>query len=347
MNFLKDNNIKQKLLLLPRFAKKPRSLYGVFRGYVMRGLLNKPFLRSLELNITPHCNISCEVCYASKYIQPNEKIMSVEEYRDLWRQAKKLGAFGVHIIGGEPTLRGDLFDIISVFEPEKYLISIVTNGVNVNEKLIKDLSRVKLFNMCISLDADNEKENDKIRGKGSFERTLKVIELCEKHNIIVEISFTLCKSSMKMFERMLAFTRSKGILLGCSTYSPTGRGKEVYDECLGEEEWEILRKNFNVLRTDFSHTFKGVGCPGGTEKLCISPYGDVQTCAINPISFGNIRKEPLEDIWRFIHNECSYYHKNRKYPRCVVSWDKEYQEKILKPSSSFPVNPVKYRELIQ
>lgn len=338
-------NIGQKISLSSHFLKKPRSLLGIAKGYLIRGIGNKPYLRSLELNITSDCNLSCEMCYASKYKRPHESLMSVSEYKSLWHQAKKLGAFGVHLIGGEPTIRKDLFDILAVLEPRKYLVSIVTNAFAVEEEMIKEFGKLKLFTICVSLDSDNESENDKIRGEGSFMKALSVIDLCKKYNIMPEVSFTVSKSSMSRFNRMLEFTRSKGILLGCSSLSPTGRFEGMFDECPQEDEWLILKENLPSLRFDFSHTFKGVGCPGGVEKLCISPYGDVQTCAINPISFGNVRDKPLEDIWRFIHSQFSYFHKDRKYPRCVVTWDKDYHKKILEPSYSSNINPVKLVDL--
>jgi len=103
-------------------------LPAVARGYFNTLVLKKSVLRTIEFAIVAECNVNCEMCYATKIVDKSQTRMTVDEYADVWDQAKKLGAFSVHLSGGEPTLRKDLPEIISVFDPGKTIISMTTNS---------------------------------------------------------------------------------------------------------------------------------------------------------------------------------------------------------------------------
>ena len=48
---------------------------------------------------------------------------------------------------------------------------------------------------------------------------------------------------------------------------------------------------------------------GGKAYLYISPYGEVQPCCFIPLSFGNIRDEPVSAILDRMWNHPMYKHK--------------------------------------
>ena len=108
---------------------RPWVLAKVLEGYWRTRVLHRTVLRTIELAVTPACNTQCEMCYASRLDQPGQTLLTPAEYRDIWRQAKKLGAFSVIISGGEPTVRPDLMDVIEAVEPKKSLIAVVSNGI--------------------------------------------------------------------------------------------------------------------------------------------------------------------------------------------------------------------------
>ncbi|MDD2855773.1 MAG: SPASM domain-containing protein, partial [Desulfuromonadaceae bacterium] len=92
-------------------------------------------------------------------------------------------------------------------------------------------------------------------------------------------------------------------------------------------------------------------CPAGREKLNISCYGDVTGCGMNYVSFGNVREEPLENIWRRMGNFPDF---KRRSPDCLIGADPDYIERYIKPLAGMtvpvridkhPANPIPLEKL--
>lgn len=90
----------------------------------------KPLVPTLSMQVTYQCNIECKHC--GPYCGPKERDwMTVEEMKDLIRQAGELGARNVVFTGGEPTLLGkDLITLLHFIRDETPIAStrMVTNA---------------------------------------------------------------------------------------------------------------------------------------------------------------------------------------------------------------------------
>ena len=56
----------------------------------------------------------------------------------------------------------------------------------------------------------------------------------------------------------------------------------------------------------------GVGCVAGHLQYYVSAYGDVAPCDFTPLSFGNLREEPLKQIWKRVIRHPAYNHVSRR-----------------------------------
>lgn len=93
------------------------------------------------------------------------------------------------------------------------------------------------------------------------------------------------------------------------------------------------------IRSDWTINFScKVECPGGREKIAISPYGEVTGCGMNYVSFGNVRTEPLVKIWKRMGQ---FYYFKKRSPDCLIGADLEYIEKYLHPLASVQELPVR------
>ncbi len=124
---------------------------------------------------------------------------------------------------------------------------------------------------------------------------------------------------------------------------------------LTQEEWRevqaFMRANRHI-RSDWTINFSTkVECPGGREKLNISPYGDIMGCGMNFVSFGNVREEPLKEIVRRM-GEFPYF-KNPS-PDCLIGAHPEYIEKYIRPLAGrqvpvqvdqHPTHPISFADL--
>lgn len=101
-------------------------------------LLFDKLRRKLDLNVTAICNYNCQYCYqrsrdenweehAKKAIS---KELSIEDFKEIIREAAELGARYLKITGGEPLTKNGLIDLISyAFKLNVFKeVEILTNG---------------------------------------------------------------------------------------------------------------------------------------------------------------------------------------------------------------------------
>jgi len=333
----------------------PGQIRKIVSGYAETLILRRSVLRTVELALLTECNSGCVMCYASRMKKQGEKYLTVEEYKDIWKQASRLGAFSVILSGGEPTLRQDLFEVISVMDPENTLFALVTNSLNLSEKYLADLKKAGVRTIHLSLDSPDASVNDRIRGvEGHFEKVLRAIGCAKKLGFSVYISTVIMHKGLGKMEEMTSFAKKHGVGIVFSLACISGNWSEEKDVLLSGEEWtkvqEFMRKN-PFIRSDWTINFSmRQECPGGREKLNISPYGDVMGCGMNYVSFGNVREEPLEKIWKRMRNFPDF---KRRSPDCLIGADRGYINKYIRPLSGtvpvridkHPANPIPLDEL--
>lgn len=91
--------------------------------------MNKSAL-PLRLILTHNCNGKCDFCHREGYSGRSD--MSLEDIEECINTAKKLSIPCIALTGGEPTLRHDLSDIISLIRKiyPQTQIHLTTNGLN-------------------------------------------------------------------------------------------------------------------------------------------------------------------------------------------------------------------------
>ncbi len=129
----------------------------------------------LRLSVTEVCNFRCTYCLPNGY-QPNPstsnplmmkpQFLSVAEIQNLASAFSDLGIKKVRLTGGEPTLRQDLAQIISVLKntPAIQTVALTTNAWNLDKKL-SEYKSVGLDQLNISLDSLNAETFFSVTGK--------------------------------------------------------------------------------------------------------------------------------------------------------------------------------------
>jgi cyclic pyranopterin phosphate synthase len=98
--------------------------------------LRDQFGRSIEylrISVTDRCNFRCVYCMPAEGLEwlPKRDILSYEEITAIVRQLAPLGLRRLRITGGEPTIRADIADLVSMLKavPGIEDIALSTNGV--------------------------------------------------------------------------------------------------------------------------------------------------------------------------------------------------------------------------
>lgn len=290
--------------------KKPRVIFRIINGYFKTLILRKNVLRTIDWAITYRCNFNCEYCSAKDLQKSNihNKELTVEQIKNVWEEARKLGVIHVNLTGGEPTLRGidTLCEIIKNFHPKEHLISMVTNASLLKEEDIKKLVYAGLDTIQLSIESVNPEYHNKIRrAENNYQKIMEVMSWSKKYDLNICLSAVLTHNNFDEIKKLLDFTKKEKVFFLINPASTSGNWKTRDDIKINKEDMDkyySLLKNANV-RADTVLNFRGKsGCPAGVERIEISATGEVMTCPHVQVTYGNVLQEPLNKIYYRISN---------------------------------------------
>jgi hypothetical protein len=146
------------------------------------------------IEITQNCNLQCKFCFADSSAN-KEKEPSLEEIRLQYESVLKVsGTCNIQLSGGEPTIRDDLPEIVKMGCNLGFtFIQINTNGIRIaeDENYVSSLKEAGLSSVFLQFDGTYDKIYETLRGKALFQKKVKAIENCKKHDIGVVLVPTL------------------------------------------------------------------------------------------------------------------------------------------------------------
>lgn len=143
------------------------------------------------------CNNSCVFCYEKENRDLPDKTTS-EIYQEILA-AKKNKKTSVHLIGGEPTIREDIVDIVSFARAEGFKnIQITTNGRMFSyPEFAKKIIGSGLSNVIFSIHGQNALVHDSLtKSPGSFDQLTKGISHLRKMGFFgIGANVTVCAAN--------------------------------------------------------------------------------------------------------------------------------------------------------
>ena len=254
------------------------------------------------------CNLRCAHCFnASGPGNREMPSLARAEVKSLLDGAEAAGVRDIVFTGGEPFLHPDMAEIAGD-TLSRFPATILANGTLLTDRLVGRLAAaakdsIYSLEVRISLDAPTAEENDRIRGKGSFERALAGAIRLEKAGFLPILTAVRSEEgsapeALEAFERLL---RERGIRKTRVKFLPVFRiGREEnrsggyqQDERVTAEMLELLGPEQLLCSTARMATARGMWvCPilvndpgariGDTLEESFRPfplaYGACSTC---------------------------------------------------------------------
>ncbi len=206
--------------------------------------MNDLFL--IAVNLTRRCNLACAHCYmdAEARLEGGKGELSTDEVKALLDEiASRSNETMVVLTGGEPMVRRDLEQLVAHGNQLGLSIVVGTNGVLLDETRVKALKAAGAMGMGISLDSLDPESHDSFRGcSGSWEKTLRGMDLCRKHDLPFQVHFSVTEQNAHEVQSMIDFAKASGAhVLNIFFLVCTGRGESMSDITPARYE-EVLKQ---------------------------------------------------------------------------------------------------------
>jgi heme b synthase len=287
----------------------------------------KPRLIAWEL--TGACNLKCKHCRGSSTETPDPDELSTNEAFRLIDEIVDFASPILILSGGEPLMRGDVYEIARYGVDKGLRVVLATNGTPVTRDVAEKLKSAGISRISVSIDGADAKTHDAFRGvSGAFDGAMRGISEILKAGISLQINTTIAKENIDEIPKILDLSTNLGAdALHIFLLVPTGRGQEA-DEIPPDEYERILNwfydqrdkvglqlkatcapHYFRIMRERAkeegvkvsveTHGFEAMtkGCLGGTGFCFISRTGGVYPCGYLPVLAGNIRETNFKEIW--------------------------------------------------
>ena len=145
------------------------------KAALLKGILGKNSPIYVQYAVTKKCNLDCGMC-GSNTSRKEEEDLNLHEIEKLAVTLDKLNIGIILLTGGEPFIRDDISEIISIFSKKGFTVRLQTNGILASEDKIKSAYQAGMREITISLNSLDPQIHDAISGrKGSWNDVINAI----------------------------------------------------------------------------------------------------------------------------------------------------------------------------
>lgn len=246
------------------------------------------------------CNLHCQGCYAAEYRVEDD--LPIEVIDRVIEEGKELGIHFVTILGGEPFVRRDMWDVYARHDDVYFLA--FSNGTTLTPANVARLG--ELGNVAVALSIEGwQAETDARRGPGTYDSVLAAFDRMRDAGVLFGFSSmvtrhnvgTICSDA---FNQMLV---DRGCLFGWHfLYMPIGRDPDLslmptpeQREYLRTHGAARIRTSFPMFVIDFWNDAPYVGgcIAAGKEYFHVNTNGDVEPCIFTHFATDNVKQKSL------------------------------------------------------
>jgi radical SAM protein with 4Fe4S-binding SPASM domain len=249
----------------------------------------------------------------------NEDLSSELTTAEIKRVLDDLGDLKVRrffVIGGEPLVRRDLFDVLRHAKQRRMTVGIFTNSL-LTRKYQREFRDIELDNVWTSVDGLNDTHNRYRGSPNSYQITLDAIRYYSEIEIpTIVVNTVVHPANFGEVEDLFQELKDAGMnwwRLG--VVMPVGRASDNSFSLSPSQTVELfdyvrrLRRSFKVTITEemgYLACWEDLRdtpffCHAGLTFCAIMPDGHVVPCQTDNgslFSQGNVREKPFAEIWR-------------------------------------------------
>lgn len=291
---------------------------------------------TLQWHITALCRNRCRHCYmydsptyqteCDEPLSLNVCKVVIDDFVQLLEAWEVQGR--INLSGGDPLMRPEVYDIIEYARKYNVQVGILGNPEFLDIPVAKKLKELGLRSYQLSIDG-METTHDNLRSSGSFQRTIRGLELLRDVGIYNIVMFTLSKLNAPELIPVIRMVNDLKVdVFDFARVVPVGAGKRLKNDLISPEEYHSLLLGildvYRELKQQGSHTYYGRkdhlwkllydeigmlgllpedqettfdGCGLGVNLLTVLADGSVMACRRLPVVIGKVPEQSLRDIF--------------------------------------------------
>ncbi|MDD9936519.1 MAG: radical SAM protein [Myxococcales bacterium] len=275
------------------------------------------------IEIADRCNEVCVHCYQEQGLKGE---MTTEQLESVIDQLAELGVLILTISGGEATLRKDFLRIMKHARARGFVLRLFTNGLTMTRELARELHRLAVDVVEISLYSHRAEVHDFVTGvPGSFAKTVAGIGHLVEVGVHTHVKSPVMSVNEDAIDAYLDFVESLGVTYALDPQVLSPREHSSLDPAALDRTVAGLAALVRNPRVGESRqvvqtpTERRRPCGAG-ESIHIEPDGSIRPCVVLPMEMGHalegggvadsqastVRAQLAELTWAHVHGcrEC-------------------------------------------
>lgn len=272
----------------------------------------------LLAELTYRCPLHCVFCYNPLNYAEDKTELTTEQWKDVMRQARKLGAAQLGFSGGEPLLRDDLEELIGEAHQLGYYTNLVTSGIGLKESRIAKMKELGLDHIQLSFQDSTKEMNDFISSTKTFDLKSRIAKLIKQYDYPMVLNVVLHRYNLDHVGRIIDMALEMGVeylelantqyygwgMVNRAQLMPT-KEQLVRAEAIVNEYREKVGNKIKILFVvpDYFESRPKACMNGwGSVFLAISADGTALPChaakSLPGLTFPKVTEHSLKDIWQ-------------------------------------------------
>lgn len=267
--------------------------------YAKASQMRIPLSGTFELS--PVCNFSCRMCYvrkSQKEVQESpRKILQLDDWRAIAREARDAGMLYLLLTGGEPLLWPDFWTLYDELVDMGFLVSINTNGSMIDEEAIAHFRRKPPQRVNITLYGANDDTYRRLCGiSGVFAKVDRAIRGLLDAGITIKLNCSVTPDNAADLDWIIDYAQRNQAMLAATTYMfpPVRRDPAMVgvnerftpEECAAYQMHYLRRDRGEQAYEGYLRSIlSGAAEPPGLDESCVDPIDGKIRCRAGKAAF--------------------------------------------------------------
>lgn len=157
----------------------------------------------LLAELTYACPLQCPYCSNPMDFAKVKKELTTEQWLNVFRQAREMGATQLGFSGGEPMTRSDLPELIREARKMGFYTNLITSGIGMNAEKVAEFKEAGLDHIQVSFQASSEDLNNLLAGTDAFKHKIEMAKAVKANGYPMVLCFVTHRQNIDQIDEIL------------------------------------------------------------------------------------------------------------------------------------------------